>query len=273
MKKETLTYIAGLPSDRRALYTVGETKDIEKTKKELEEDEESNDEILFFGPSFSKIDLHKLFYLNRMGIGKQSLLFLEPEEIQTARSLIEGTITPKELKSIKETITKLEEEHEMHDLEDPKRKYSKAKIKKPEEAKRCDVYVFSFGKWYDTKITDMHSDEQYRWCKWFLKSSQDKMKKQKKKASEKTMAHKAVEWWIKKGYNKHLKKGKFKKPTPAQYVFDFGKHEGKKITELTSDKDLGYCSWMYNDMVKNKKGRGTQKLKALRWWLRKHGLA
>ena len=72
------------------------------------------------------------------------------------------------------------------------------------------------------------------------------MKKEKKKVQDKTMAHKAVEWWLKKGYDINLKKGNFKKPTPAQYVFTFGKHEGKRITELISDKDLGYCSWMYN---------------------------
>ena len=98
------------------------------------------------------------------------------------------------------------------------------------------------------------------------------MKKEKKKAKEKTMAHKAVEWWLKKGHASYLKQGKVKKATPAKYVFTFGKHEGKCISELTSDKDLGYCSWMYNTMVKEKKGRGTQKIKALRWWLKKHGL-
>jgi hypothetical protein len=271
--KETITYISGIPTTKKSLFAIKETKNIDKVIKELEEDEETKYEVIGYGTKFPMIELHKLFYNKRMVLGKDSMFILEPEDLDKALKLISGEITSEGKESVLEAIKTNEDNNTMLDLEDKKRKYGKAaNIKKAPEAKRCDAYVFSFGKYSGVKITNMTDDDQLGWCKFFLKNSKEKMKKAKKKAKDKTMSHKAVEWWLTKGYKKAVKEGKVQKPTPAKYVFTFGKHEGKKITELSSDRDLGYCSWLYRDMVEKKKGRGTQLIKALRWWLRKHEL-
>ena len=254
-KKELFTYIAGKPSETKGLYTIGDTKDLKRTEEQLEDME-----ILCHGTGFSKVDLNKLFYPKRIGIGGKTMLFLEPSELDTAFQLINGTIAEEGLKKVQETIENNSKEFEMLDIEDHRRKYVKKVVKKAPDVKRCDAFTFTFGKHIGKKITQMESDDELKYCKWLLKSAKEKLKTQKKK--DKTMAHKAVEWWLGKGHASDIQKGKITKPTPAKYVFDFGKHEGKKITELTSDVDLGYCSWMYNKMVKDKKGRGTQQIKA-----------
>jgi hypothetical protein len=54
------------------------------------------------------------------------------------------------------------------------------------------------------------------------------------------------------------------------YVFTYGKHKGKTITELTSPPDVSYCKWLLETKYKNKiksKNKSTER-KALEWWVK-----
>lgn len=53
-----------------------------------------------------------------------------------------------------------------------------------------------------------------------------------------------------------------------KYIINFGKYNGTKITEMTSDEQYDYCVWIYNRMkeeLSTNKKKKSRKYKAFSW--------
>ena len=67
-------------------------------------------------------------------------------------------------------------------------------------------YIINFGKYKGRKLISMTSDEELRYCKWFL---DEKYKDISKNQKRKNRQYKAFKWWVKIGYAEYANRQDF----------------------------------------------------------------
>lgn len=199
-KKEILTYLI---TDGN-LYKIGKSIDPEKRFKQLKT---ANPyiEMVCYGNGVSEAYLHSLFFQKR----KSGEWFdLSDENLQKCVRLIsEGEKnTFGELKYKKKRFINSDGKIVICDM--ITWNLTDQEIKDSVDSKKHSIdlnkkYVINFGKYKNTKIIDMVTQEQYEYCEWFLDTYSKTLSKNAKKKDRK---YKAFSWWVRLGYKEHLRK-------------------------------------------------------------------
>lgn len=197
-KKEKLTYLI---TDGN-LYKIGHSINPSQRLKQLKTGNPYI-ELICYGNGVTESYLHSLFFQKRM-VGEW--FNLSDENLEKCKRLIIYGESSRSVKLVKnKLVTRIDfKTGEIYtgNMDFKSFSLTDSEIKKSIDGKKHSVdlnakYIINFGKYKNTKIIEMVSQEQYEYCEWFLNEYQKTLSKNAKKKDRK---YKAFSWWVRIGY-------------------------------------------------------------------------